>query len=106
MEEKPLLKNESFGSAVMAALHLIFYYGIAIGIWGLALKKSILWFILFGAIAGLLIGLVFVCPVVASQRTKGRLQDIMFSAGSIWGGIATIIGVLGIIVWIIRIIFF
>lgn len=106
MEEKPLLKYEAFWTGVMAALHFIFYYSIAIGIWGLALKRSIFWFILSGAIVGLVISLLFVSPVVASQRTKGRIQDMMFAAGSMWGGLSIAIGILGIITWIIRAIFF
>jgi len=106
MEEEPLLKYEAFWTAVMAALQLILYYSAAIGIWGLALKKSIFWFILSGAVLGLIISLLFVSPVVASQKTKGRIQDIMFASSSMWGGLSIIIGILGITVWIIRVIFF
>lgn len=93
-------------NAVMAALHLVVYYGIAISIWGLALKKSFLWFGLYGVIAGLLISLIFVVPVIAMQRTEERTKDIMFAAGSIWVSIGILIGILGIVVWVIRAIFF
>jgi len=37
--EKPLLKYESFWSAVIAILYFIVCYGVSISIWGLALKK-------------------------------------------------------------------
>lgn len=106
LEEKPISKGQAKMNAIMAALHLIVYYGIALSIWGLALKKSFLWFGLSGVIVGTLISLVFVVPVIAMQRTVERTKDMMFAAGAIWGNIAILVGVLGIIVWIIRAIFF
>lgn len=105
-EEKPITKGQAKMNAFMATLHLIVYYGIALGIWGIALKKSFLWFGLFGVIAGLMISLMFVVPVIAVQGTEERTKDIMFGVGMMWGIIAIIIGALGIIVWIIRAIFF
>jgi len=105
-EEKPITKGQAKMNAIMATLHLIVYYGIGLSIWGLALKKSFLWFGLFGVIVGLLISLIFVVPVIAMQRTKERTKDIMFGVGASWGIIGIIIGVLGIVVWIIRAIFF
>jgi hypothetical protein len=106
MEEKPLLKYEAFWSAVMTTLHLVVYYGVALSIWGLTLKKSIFWFGLYGVIAGLLISLVFVAPVIVTSKTKDRVRDMMFSAGAIWGNVGILIGILGIIIWIVRVIFF
>ena len=90
----------------MATLHLIICYGIALGIWGLVLKKNFLWFGLSGFIVGLLISLVFVVPVIAMQRTAKRTKNMMFAAGATWGNIGILIGILGIVVWIIRAIFF
>jgi hypothetical protein len=106
MEEKPITRGQAKMNAIMATLHLIFYYGIALIIWGFALKQSIFWFGLTGVILGLLISLVFVVPVIAVQRTEEYTKDMMFAAGAIWGNIGIFIGILGIIVWIIRIIFF
>jgi len=106
MEEKPITRGQAKMNAIMAALHLVVYYGIALGIWGLALKKSFLWFGLSGVVVGLLISLVFVVPVIAMQRTEERTKDMMFAAGSIWGNIGILIGVLGIVAWIIRVIFY
>jgi hypothetical protein len=103
---KPIHRSESIMTAISAILMLTIAYGVALGIWGLALKKSILWFGFYGGIAGFLIGLIFVAPVVATQRTKGRIQDVMFGVGGTLGGLGTIIGVLGIVAWIIRAIFF
>lgn len=106
MEEEPISRVKARTSAVMAALHLIVYYGAAVGLWGLALKMSLILFVLVGAIIGLLISLLFVSPVVAMQRTKEKARDMMFAASSIWGGISIIIGVLALVIWIIRVLFF
>jgi hypothetical protein len=35
--EKPISKGQAKMNAIMATLHLIVYYGIALSIWGLAL---------------------------------------------------------------------
>ena len=102
---QPLHRSESVMTAVFVSLHLMAYYGIAIGIWGLVFKKSFLVFGLYGVVVGVLIGL-FVAPVVASQRTKEQIRDIAFGAGAIWGNLGIITGVVGLIAWVIRLIFF
>jgi hypothetical protein len=102
----PLHRSESVMTAVWCVLQLIVIYAIVGGIWGLVFKKSFLIFGLFGGIAGLLVSALFVAPVVASQRTKQRIQDIVFGAGSLLFVPIIYIGVLGLIVWIIRLIFF
>src|SRR5437588_3712904 len=81
----PLHVSGAVMSAIFASLRLIACYGIAVGIWGLVFKKSFLIFGLYGAIAGLLISLLLVVPVVAFQRVKERVKDISFAAGFIWG---------------------
>jgi len=103
--DEHITKGQSKMNDIMASLHLIFYYGIALAIWGLAFKK----FLLLGLIGiglGFLISLVFVAPVIASQRSAGRTKDMMFAAGAIWGNIAIVIGILGLIAWGIRVLFF
>ena len=102
----PLHRSESVMTAFFVSLQLMAYYGIAIGIWGLVFKKSFLVFGLYGVIAGLLISLLSAAPVVAFQRTKERIRDISFGVGAIWGNLGIIIGILGIVAWIIRAIFF
>jgi hypothetical protein len=102
----PLHKSESVMTAIFASLHLIIYYGIAIGIWGLVFKKSFLMFGVYGAIVGLLISLLSVAPVIAFQRTKEKVRDMSFGAGAIWGNLGIIIGIAGLITWIVRLIFF
>lgn len=103
---EPLHRIESIMTAVFVSLRLTAYYGIAIGIWGLVFKKSFLGFGLYGVILGLLICLLFIAPVIAFQRTKERIKDMVFSASTIWGNIGIVIGIAGLIAWIIRLIFF
>jgi hypothetical protein len=103
---KPIHRSESIMTAFFVSLQLMAYYGIAIGIWGLVFKKSFLVFGLYGVIAGLLISLLSAAPVVAFQRTKERIRDIAFGVGVIWGNLGIIIGVVGLVAWVIRLIFF
>lgn len=102
---KPIHRSEAVMTAIFASLHLIAYYGIAVGIWGLVFKKSFLWFGLYGVIAGLLISLLSVAPVISFQRTKEKVQDMSFGAGALWGNLGIIIGVVGLVALIIRFIF-
>lgn len=103
---KPIHRSESIMTAIMNTIQLMITYGITIGIWGLVLKKSFLTFGLYGAIAGLLISLLFAAPVVAFQRTKERIRDMSFGVGAIWGNLGIIIGVAGLVALVIRLIFF
>jgi len=103
---KPIHRNESIMTAVFVSLRLIMFYGIAIAIWGLVFQQSLLTFGIYGAIAGFLISLIFVAPVIAFQRTKEKVQDMSFSAGALWGNLGIAIGVLGLISWVVRLIFF
>lgn len=102
----PLHRSEAIMTAIFASLHLIAYYGIAVGIWGLVFKKSFLTFGFYGAIVGLLISLLSAATVIAFQRTKEKVKDMSFGAGAIWGNIGIIIGILGIVVWMFRLVFF
>lgn len=105
MGEKLISSGQAKVNAAIAALHLIIYYSIAIGIWGLVFKKALLWLCLSGAIVGFLISLVFVMPIISIQKSEERTKDMMFVAGAVWGNIAIVIGILGIVFWILRIIF-
>jgi hypothetical protein len=105
-EEIPITRAQAKATAFSATWHLAIYYGLAVGAWGLALKKSLVLFSLSGLIAGLLISLVFVVPVISAQRTAGRTKELMFAVGAIWGFIALAVGVLGILVWLVRAVFF
>lgn len=103
---KPIHRSEAVMTAIWCVLQLIISYAVVAGIWGLVFKKSFLVFGLLGGIAGLLVSLIFVAPVVAFQRTKTRIQDITFGAGSLLFVPVIYIGILGLIVWIVRVIFF
>ena len=103
---KPLHRSESIMTAVFVSLQLMAYYGIAVGIWGTVFKKSFLVFGLYGVIMGLLISLFSVAPVVAFQRTKERIRNIVDGVGIMWGNLGIIIGVVGLVAWVIRLIFF
>ena len=103
---KPIHGSESIMTAVFVSLQLMAYYGIAIGIWGLVFKKSFLVFGLYGVIAGFLISLSSAAPVVAFQRTKERIRNIVDGVGIMWGNLGIIIGVVGLVAWVIRLIFF
>ena len=103
---KTLHRSESIITAVFVSLQLMAYYGIAVGIWGIVFKKSFLVFGLYGVIAGLLISLLSAAPVVAFQRTKERIRNIVDGVGIMWGNLGIIIGVVGLVAWVIRLIFF
>jgi len=97
----PIHKNERIMTAVFISFQLMTYYGIAIGIWGVVLKKSFLVFGFYGVITGLLISL-FTAPVIVSRRTKEQIRDISFGVGSIWFNLVIIIGVVGLVALSIR----
>jgi len=69
---------------------------------GVVFNKGFLWFGLWGCVAGLIISLLFVSPVIAMQKTKERIKDIVFASGFMWAPIAFVIGGAGIIAWIIK----
>ena len=102
----PLHRSESVMTAVFVSLQLMAYYGFAIGIWGLVFKQNVLAFGVYGIIAGFLISLLSVAPVIAFQRTKERVKDMSFGAGALWGNLGIVIGVLGLVALIIRFVFF
>lgn len=103
---KPIHRSEAITTAVFVSAQLIAYCGIAIGIWGLVFKKSFLVFGLYGVIAGFVISLLFVAPVIASQRTKERKKNIVYGADVLVTPIIFIVGIVGLITWIVRLIFF
>lgn len=103
---KPLHLHESMMTAFFVTLQLMAYFGIAVGIWGLVFKKSFLTFGLYGATAGLLISLLSAAPVVAFQRTRKRIRNIVDGVGLLLGNSAIVIGVIGLIALAIRLIFY
>lgn len=102
---KPIHRSESIMTAMLVSLQVIFYYGIAIGIWGLVFEKN-LSFALYGAIVGLLISLLFIAPVIAAQRTKERIRDMVFGTSLLFGNLGIMIGIVGLIALAVKLIFF
>lgn len=103
---KPIQRSESVMTAIFVSLQLIFYYGIAIGIWSLVLKKSFLLFGLTGAIIGFLISILLVVPIIVGKRTKENIRNTVSGVGLSIGNFGIVIGIVGLIAWIIRLIFF
>ena len=101
----PAHRNESVLTSLFVCIRLIAYYSIAIGIWGVVLRKSLITFSVFGAILGLLICLMFVGPVIALQRIREKVKDMVFAASMMWGSLAIIIGVLALVAWFVRLLF-
>ena len=103
---KPIHRSDAVTTAVFVSLQLIAYCGIAIGFWGLVFKKSFLMFGLYGAIVGFVISILSVAPVIAFQKTQERKKDIVNGAGLVLTPVIFIIGAVGLITWVIRLIFF
>lgn len=99
-------RSHAIMTAIFVSFRIIAYYAIAIGIWSLVFNKSFFSFLLYGSIAGFTISLLFVAPVISTQRTRERIRDIVFGAGLLVGNIGIIIGLIGLVAWIIRLIFF
>lgn len=100
---KSISDKEAKMTAVMNMFQFTVTYGIAFGFWGLVLNKGFIRFAIGGATIGLLLGLFFY-TVFAKQRTKEKIQDASFFIGYIWINLAIVIGALGLIIWIIKLI--
>lgn len=101
----PIHRGESVMTALFVSLRLILTYGVSIGIWGLVFKKSFLVFSLFGGIAGFMISFIFVAPVIAVQKSRERIRDMVTGVDVMFSSVATIIGIAGLVTWAIRSIF-
>jgi uncharacterized membrane protein len=101
----PVSRNESVMTAVFVSLWIMIDFGIAIGIWGLVFKKAFLVFGLYGILVGLLISLFFT-PVIAFQRTKESIRNMTAGFNNMFHNLAIIVGVVGLIAWGVRAIFF
>lgn len=101
----PIHRNYAVMTAVWCVLQLVVIYALAGGIWGLVFEKSFFIFSLFGSIVGLLISTSF-APVISSQRTKELLGIIVSRYGILLLYPVFWIGVFGLVVLIIRLIFF
>ena len=103
--ETPISRERARGAGIWAVLHMVAYYGAAGLVWGLALGQSLIWFGLSGALVGLSVGFLFGFLVVSGQSTEERVKETMFAVGALWGNLAILIGVAGLIVWAVRAVF-
>lgn len=102
----PISLDRARGAGLWAVLHMIAYYAAAGLVWGLALGRSVIWFAAIGASIGLIIGILFGFLVVSRQATEERVRDVMFAVGATWGNLAILAGVAGLVVWVVRAVFF
>lgn len=94
-KERSLTKHLGF----YAVINLIFWYGIAFGIWGLALKLNFLLFIVIGVVVALLITTFCSAPLFFMKRTPEHNANTMFFIG-IWVKLAVVIAIIGLFVWV------
>ncbi|MEQ1509822.1 MAG: SMI1/KNR4 family protein [Sphingopyxis sp.] len=102
----PISPDRARGAGLWAVLHMIAYFAAAGLVWGLALGRSVIWFAAIGASAGFLIGFLFGFLVVSRQTTEEKARDVMFAVGATWGNLAILSGAAGLIVWVVRVVFF
>lgn len=104
-QERAYLEHTRFWP-ITSILNLIVFYGVALGIWGLALRISFFWGALAGVFAGLLIAFTFcLVPIINKQRSSEELEDQTFFVG-IFVKFAIIIGIIGLVFLIIKSLFF
>jgi hypothetical protein len=80
-------------------------YGLAGGLWGLALNFSPRWFMSGGAGVGILLGGI-AAAVITSKPTPDQSKDMQFAANSTFGMLGILIGLVGLVVWGLRALFF
>jgi hypothetical protein len=101
----PIHGSEAITAAIWCVAQVIVLYALVVGVWGVVFEKSFFIFCSYGGAAGFLISILFIFPVIAFQRTMQRVQDTVFGASSLWVMPMVIIGILGLVAWILRAIF-
>jgi len=108
--EKPKDKPLTNSISPWVYLQLTAGYCMAIGIWGIALNKSLQLSAFAGiVVAGIVVGLLIWLSniqVITSQRTIERVNEIMNSIGALWVSFSIIIGLIGLLVLGVRLLFF
>ena len=104
-EHEEMKRAKTYWS-VTAILNLIFFYGLAFGIWGWAFGFSLLWSVIIGAVIGLAVAFS-ICsyPIFTKPQDIQQLKDMQFFVG-IWVKLGIAIGVVGLIVLVVKILFF
>jgi len=101
----PISKKDATMTAIWNSLGLMLYYGISIGIWGLIFKKSFFISGFYGIIIGFLISLISFSKI-ASKRTKESIRIESDVVGTMFGQTAIYIGITGLIILVIKLLFF
>jgi hypothetical protein len=86
-------------------LQFIVLYAVVFAVWGFALRQSVLLFAIIGGVIAIIPGFLSY-SVAARKGTKEGTREMMFAAGAIWGSLALLLGVLGVVVWLVRVLFF
>jgi len=105
MDEQPIEKRDTRAEAIGSVVRFAFTYGVVVGLWGLALNKDFVLFGVVGAILGSILSLIFAVPVISTRKTYEDMDDAVSGTNAIWGAAAIYVGISGVIVWIVRIIF-
>jgi hypothetical protein len=86
-------------SRLAIVVNLMFYYGLAISVWGLVLRFSIFWSAVAGIILGLIIAFTFCLSTITTKpRNIEEVEDRNFFVRT-WCVPAIVIGVFGLLFW-------
>ena len=91
------------GRVTMAFLLVI--YAIAGAAWGLAVHGAVIWFAAGGAVLGALLGALGAAIISRARSVSGSIE-MQAVAGAVFGLPGVAIGVLGLVVWLVRAVFF
>ncbi len=98
-------RSQAVGTAIWDSFFYIILYALVVGIWASIFNASFLRSARWGALIGIAISLLSVGPVIAFQRTKEKVRDMSFGAGQLWGKLGIILGILGVITFVVKVIF-
>lgn len=104
MQETPQQNISAIQRFVVTVLIVGGAFFVSIVLWGWALSMTMMPWIIGGLIVGGLIG-GWNGLIVASQRSDERAREMSVAAGGIFLPIATVIGVVAVVVGVIRSIF-
>jgi hypothetical protein len=99
----PIHKREALTTAFFVSIRLVLYYTVILGIWGFVFERLLSTFIFVGAFVGLFISIFSVAPVVSGQRTRERIKNIVLGAGLVWVSLGIVVGLLGLIALVVRV---
>ena len=104
-KETPIANSLAKFAGKKVMFYLVICYGIAFGIWGLAIFDRFVWPSLVGLIIGFLLGYISF-QVISHEKTYERTQDMIFASNTTLGTFAIALMLLGLFAWGMRVIFF